>query len=280
MFHRGLEVPVGVGACQAAPRMGKCGEARLWEQLGHVGTAMTGAFLASVRDQQVAQGLFLLTGCSAEMVTKVARAESAINTMCSLSALCSSPVVKATGPHPCALAVLEPDGAAGLQIHGRRQCQPRNREKEEQTSQNFSPGHKEKPCCLAWSLEECSAATRLLLVLPLPYPGPPFPCGVGSGRGDTATAKHCPNPGLCSCSNLTHPHCFQKTKEIPKQTNTKPREQHECGEMEVWGKKETGERLKPNISTPQLNQKSFTRTQRSDDTALLGQQFKNTIVEG
>lgn len=41
-----------------------------------------------------------------------------------------------------------------------------------------------------------------------------------------------------------------KTKEIPKQTNTKPREQPECGEMEVWGKKEMGERLKPNISTP------------------------------
>lgn len=38
-------------------------------------------------------------------------------------------------------------------------------------------------------------------------------------------------------------------KEIPKQTNTKPREQPECAEMEVWGKKEMGERLKPNIST-------------------------------
>lgn len=189
-------------------------------------------------------------------------------------------MAKATGPHPCALAVPESDGAAGLQIHGRRQCQPQHSEKEEQTSQDFSPGHKEKPCCLTWPLEECSAAIRLLLVLPLPYPGPPFPCGAGSGRWGTATAKHHPNPGLCSCSNLTHPHCFQKTKEIPKQTNAKPREQPERGEMEVWGKKETGERLKPNISTPRLNQRSFTHTQRSDDTALLGQHFKNTIVEG
>lgn len=189
-------------------------------------------------------------------------------------------MAKATGPHPCALAVPESDGAAGLQSHGRRQCQPQNSEKEEQTSQDFSPGHKEKPCCLTWPLEECSAAMRLLLVLPLPYPGPPFPCGAGSGRWGTATAKHHPNPGLCSCSNHTHPHCFQKTKEIPKQTNAKPWEQPERGEMEVWGKKETGERLKPNISTPRLNQRSFTHTQRSDDTALLGQHFKNTIVEG
>lgn len=83
-----------------------------------------------------------------------------------------SPVVKATGPHPCALAVPEPDGATGLQIRGRRQCQPQSSEKEEQTSQDFSPGHKEKLCCLAWSFEECSAATELLLVLPLPYPFP------------------------------------------------------------------------------------------------------------
>lgn len=79
--------------------------------------------------------------------------------------------------------------------------------------------------------------------------GHPFPGGAGSSGRGTATAKQCPNPGLCSCSNLTHPQCFQKMKETPKQTNTKPREQPECAEMEVWGKKEMGERLKPNIST-------------------------------
>lgn len=107
-----------------------------------------------------------------------------------------------------------------------------------------------------------------------------FPYGAGSGYRGTATAKHRPNAVLCSCSNLTHPHRFQKTKEIPKKTNTKPREQPECGEMEVWGKKKIGKRLKPNISTPLLNQRSFTCTQWSDDTALLGQHFKNTIVEG
>lgn len=89
---------MGVGACQAAPRTGKRGEARLWKQLEHVGSAMTGAFPASVRDQQLAQGLFLLTGCSAEMITKLARAESAINTMCLLSALCSKPCGKGHWP--------------------------------------------------------------------------------------------------------------------------------------------------------------------------------------
>lgn len=98
MFYRGLRYLWGVGACQAAPRTGKRGEARLWEQLEHVGSAMTGAFPASVRDQQLAQGLFLLTGCSAEMITKLARAESAINTMCSLSALCSKPCGKGHWP--------------------------------------------------------------------------------------------------------------------------------------------------------------------------------------
>lgn len=118
---------------------------------------MNGAYPASVQDQQLAQGLAVIpmTGCSAKMVTKVARAESGINTtQCSLSALCSKPCGK--GQWPLSLCF---GSATGLQIHGRRrpgcQCQPWSSEKEEQTSQDFSPGHKEKPCCLAWSLEEC-----------------------------------------------------------------------------------------------------------------------------
>lgn len=80
--------------------------------------------------------------------------------------------------------------------------------------------------------------------------GHPFPVVLEVAVGALLQQSIVPKPELCSCSNLTHPHRFQKTKEIPKQTNTKPRKQPEGGEMEVWGKKEMGERLKPNVSTP------------------------------
>lgn len=60
MISRGSEVPVGVGACQSAPSMGKCSEARLWEQLGVIGSAVAGVFPASVWDQQLAKGLAVI----------------------------------------------------------------------------------------------------------------------------------------------------------------------------------------------------------------------------
>lgn len=63
----------------------------------------------------------------------------------------------------------------------------------------------------------------------------PFPVVLEVAVGALLQQSIVPHPGLCS--NLTHPNCFQKTKEIPKQTNTKPQKQPECGEMELWGKK-------------------------------------------
>lgn len=65
--------------------------------------------------------------------------------------------------------------------------------------------------------------------------GHPFPVVLEAASGALLQQSTVQTQG-CAAALTLHTPLLPKMKEIPKKTNTKPREQPECGDMEVWGK--------------------------------------------
>lgn len=182
------------------------------------------------------------------MVTKVARADSGINSTVHLVLWVSSPVAKATGPHPCSLAV--PQGSRSTGGGG--------------LGASVSPGpvkRKNKPHRISVLATKRSPAASLDHLRSVKQPrgcclsslcltqGHPFPVVLEAAVGALLQQSIVQTQGCAAALTSHTPTASKRQKKYP----SKQTQSHGSSlsvEKQVWGKKGTGERLKPNVSTP------------------------------